>query len=149
MASEITFLLSGVVFGLSSGLIPGPITILGITATLQHDIKEGIKVSIAPILTDLPIVLITIFILSRLSDMLPALGAIYIFGSAFLAYLGYESLSFKGVDMNNGDKKPHSIRKGGITNLLSPFPYMFWFSVGAPTVIKALDVSITPVIVLE
>jgi len=146
MASEITFLLSGIVFGLSSGLVPGPITILGITATLQHNVKEGIKVSIAPILTDLPIVLITVFILSRLSDMLPVLGTISLFGSAFLAYLGYESFSFKGVDIDNGDKKPHSIRRGGIANLLSPFPYMFWFSVGAPTVIKAMDVSVTSVI---
>ena len=73
MTSEITFLLSGVVFGLSSGVTPGPLLTLVISETLKHGKKEGIKVAIAPLLTDLPIVLVTIFILSRLKETLPVL----------------------------------------------------------------------------
>jgi len=32
--------------------------------------------------------------------------------------------------------------RGVVTNLLNPHPYLFWFSVGAPTISKALSVSI-------
>ena len=142
MHSEITFLFSGIVFGLSGGLTPGPLLTLVVSETLRHGIKEGIKISIAPLLTDLPIVFTTIFILSRLSDMLPVLGVISLFGGAFLVYLGYESISFKGADIDVKDVKPQSIKKGVIANFLNPNPYMFWFTIGAPMVIKALNHSI-------
>ena len=141
MVSEVAFLFSGVVFGLSGGLSPGPLLTLVISETLKHGAKEGVKVSIAPLLTDLPIVLITLFILSRLADILPLLGVISLLGSAFLIYLGFESLSFKGVDVDAEQIRPQSIKKGVMTNFLNPSPYMFWFTIGAPLLLKALDVS--------
>ena len=50
-------LLTGVIFGLSAGFAPGPLLTLVITQTLKHNIKEGVKVALAPLLTDLPIIL--------------------------------------------------------------------------------------------
>ena len=142
MAAEISFLFSGLVFGLSGGLSPGPLLTLVISETLKHGAKEGIKVSIAPLLTDLPIVLVTILILSRLADILPLLGVVSLLGSAFLIYLGYDSLSFKGVDIDVQQIPPQSVRKGVAVNFLNPSPYMFWFTIGAPMVIKALNTSV-------
>ena len=129
----------GVVCGLRGGLSPGPLLTLVVTETLRHGPKEGVKVSVAPLLTDPPIILGTLFALSRLSDILPALGAISLLGAVFLAYLGYESLSFKGVDIDSARVKPQSIRKGVAVNFLNPNPYVFWFSIGAPMLLKALN----------
>jgi len=138
---EFTFLISGIVFGLSSGLIPGPLLTLVITETLKHGIREGIKISIVPLLSDLPIVLVTILILTRLSDIRPALGIISILGTIFLFYLAIESLSFRGSEID-AEAKPQSVKKGVITNLLNPNPYIFWLSIGAPTVVKAMDIGL-------
>jgi threonine/homoserine/homoserine lactone efflux protein len=138
---EFTFLISGVVFGLSSGLIPGPLLTLVISETLKHGIREGIKISIVTLLSDLPIVLVTILILPRLSDIRPALGIISILGTIFLFYLAFESLSFRGSDIDS-EAKPQSVKKGLITNLLNPNPYIFWLSIGAPTVVKAMDIGL-------
>ena len=63
-------------------------------------------------------------------------------GSAFLIYLGYDSLSFKGVDIDVQQIPPQSVRKGVAVNFLNPSPYMFWFTIGAPMVIKALNTSV-------
>jgi len=142
MSPRITFLFSGIVFGLSAGLSLGPLLTLVISETLKHGIKEGIKVSIAPLLTDLPIVLITILILSRLSNMLPVLGVVSLLGCAFLTYLGFESITFRGVDIEVEQVNPHSVKKGVITNFLNPNPYMFWFTIGAPLVLKALKIGL-------
>jgi threonine/homoserine/homoserine lactone efflux protein len=142
MALEFTFLFSGIVLGLSAGLSPGPLLTLVISETLKHDIREGIKVSIAPLLTDLPIVSITILVLSRLANMLPLLGVVSLLGSAFLIYLGYESISFKGIDLDAEQSKSQSIRKGVIANFLNPSPYMFWFTIGAPLTLKALHIGL-------
>ncbi len=142
MAPEITFLVSGVVFGLSGGLSPGPLLTLVISETLIHGAREGVKVSIAPLLTDLPIVLFTLVILSRLADILPLLGVISLLGGVFLLYLSYESLSFKGVEIYVEQIKPQSIKKGVTVNFLNPSPYMFWFTIGAPLVLKAFNISL-------
>lgn len=144
MALGFSFLFSGVVFGLSAGLSPGPLLTLVISETLKHDVKEGIKVSIAPVLTDFPIVIFTILVLSRLSNMLALLGVVSLLGSAFLVYLGYEGISFKGVDIEMEQTKPQSIRKGVIANFLNPAPYLFWVTIGAPLVLKAFHIGIFP-----
>ena len=69
-------LLVGVMFGLSAGFAPGPLLTLVITQTLQHNTKEGVKVAAAPVMTDVPIVLISFFILNELSTLGPTLGII-------------------------------------------------------------------------
>jgi threonine/homoserine/homoserine lactone efflux protein len=88
MLPHLSFLVTAFFLGLSGGLSPGPLLTLVVTESLRHGVKEGIKVSIAPLFTDFPIVLVTIYILSRLSDIQPVIGAISLLGAAFLIFLG-------------------------------------------------------------
>lgn len=138
---ELTFLISGIIFGLTLGISPGPLLALVISETLKHDEKEGIKVAIAPIITDLPIILITLFILSKFSNFNSILGSISILGAAFIGYVAYETISTKRVEIDVQNINPQSLKKGVIANFLNPHPYIFWFSIGAPTVLKALDIG--------
>ena len=62
------FLIAGIILGLSAGIAPGPLLTLVISETIQHNIKSGIKVALAPVITDIPIVLLTFFIISKLSS---------------------------------------------------------------------------------
>ena len=143
MPASITYLVTGIVFGLTAGVSPGPLLTLVISETLKHGRKEGIKVALAPVITDLPIILITLYILSKLSSFDSILGVISMSGGLFLGYLAYESLARKGLDTNAPNIKPQSIQKAIITNFLSPAPYIFWFTIGAPTVLKANAGSLT------
>jgi len=142
MLEEFTFLLSGIIFGLTLGVSPGPLLTLVISETLKHNKKEGTKIAIAPLITDLPIVLITIMVLSKMSNFDPILGSISILGAIFIGYLAYENISTKSVEINIQNVKPQSLKKGIIANFLSPHPYIFWFIIGAPTVLKALGISL-------
>jgi threonine/homoserine/homoserine lactone efflux protein len=137
MYDSLPFLISGVLFGLAAGILPGPLLTLVISETVRHSRKEGIKIASAPILTDIPIILLTLFAMSKLSDFQLALGILSISGALFISYLAYESITIKGVELSLESIKAHSLRKGIITNLLSPHPYLFWITVGAPTVLKA------------
>ena len=136
------FLTIGTVLGLSAGFAPGPLLTLVIAETLRHDIKSGIKVALAPILTDLPIIFLTLLLLSKLSDFNAILGVITILGGFFVLYMGYESVCTKGVDLTLSAEKPRSLLKGALTNALSPHPYLFWLSVGAPTMTKAMNIDL-------
>ena len=147
MQNQSTIILSGIVFGLSAGLSPGPLLTLLVSQTLQHGLKEGMKIAVVPLITDLPIILLTSGILSSLFNIQSLFGIISILGGLFLFYLGYESITFQGMDMNPNQKKPQSFRKGILVNFLNPNPYLFWLSIGTPTILKAVHINLwTPVL---
>ena len=135
----LSFLITGTILGLSAGFAPGPLLALVISETMEHDVRAGIKVALAPILTDLPIIIVTIFILAKLSDFQSVLGIISIIGALFILYLGINNLRTKGIELDLDKSAPRSFQKGIIVNALSPHPYLFWFSVGGPITIKAMD----------
>ena len=130
-------LLVGVMFGLSAGFAPGPLLTLVITQTLQHSTKEGIMVAAAPVITDVPIVLISFFILYNLSSLGPTLGIIAAVGGLFVLYLAYETLKTGPVKVDTSLIQPKSLRKGAVVNALNPHPYLFWATVGVPFILKS------------
>ncbi len=141
MSQTITYLTMGAVFGLTAGISPGPLLTLVISETLRHNKTEGVKIAIAPLITDIPIVLLTIFILSKMASFDMVIGIISILGGIFIAYLGYDSIKSKGIEIDIQNLKLKSIRKGIIVNILSPHPYIFWLMVGAPITIRAYQAS--------
>ena len=138
----LAFLITGTILGLSAGIAPGPLLALVISETMEHGVSSGVKIAFAPILTDLPIILLTLLILAELSHFENILGIISIIGGCFILYLGVENLRTQGVDFDLNKITPKSLQKGILANILSPHPYLFWFSVGGPTTIKAFDLSL-------
>ena len=137
---DISFLVLGIFFGFYSGITPGPLLTLVVSETLKNNKKEGIKVAIAPLITDAPIILLTYLIVSKLSNFNLILGFISILGSIFIGYLAYKNIFFRHSESRNVEKL-RSLEKGIIVNLLNPHPYLFWFTVGTPTLLKTLNVG--------
>jgi len=131
------YLLTGVMFGLAAGFSPGPLLTLVISETLEHGIRSGIKVALAPVITDIPIILIALFAFSRLSGFDSILGIISLLGGCYVFYMGYQSFLLNSRNTPSTGTAPKSLIRGVLTNALSPHPYLFWISVGAPTVSKS------------
>lgn len=131
----------GLILGLAAGLSPGPLLMLVISETLQQGVRAGIKVALSPLITDLPIILVTLLTLSQLSQYQTILGLASLLGGCFILYLGYESLRTPGIDVGVAPPAARSLTKGILTNALNPNPYLFWASVGAPTLTKAMAVG--------
>ena len=129
----------GTVLGLSAGLAPGPLLTLVVTQTLRHGVKEGIKVAAAPLVTDLPIVLVSLLVLSRLSELDLVLGLISLVGGGYILYLAYESFRPAPKDTGASGEEPQSLRRGTLVNFLNPHPYLFWITVGAPFILKSWE----------
>jgi threonine/homoserine/homoserine lactone efflux protein len=143
----IAFLSAGVALGLYAGFSPGPLLTLVISQTIKHGPREGVKVAFAPIITDFPIILVSTFLLVRLSNYKSVLAVISILGGIFLVYLAYVSIRTKGVEVDMDEELPYSFMKGAIVNALNPHPYVFWVTIGAPLIIKSLAESyIAPVL---
>lgn len=127
----------GTVLGLSAGISPGPLLALVVSQTLRYGTPEGVRVAAAPILTDIPIILFGLLAFSSLQDPEFALGVVSFFGSLFIFYLGVGSLRQRPAELEISLGEARSYSTGALVNALSPHPYLFWFSVGIPTTLKA------------
>jgi threonine/homoserine/homoserine lactone efflux protein len=136
-----TFLVAGIVLGLSAGFTPGPLFALVLSHTIRHGVREGIRVAAAPLLTDLPILLVSTLVLSRIAGYGSLLGAVSLAGAAFLVYMSYETFRARRQEPSASDAGPQSLKRGAMVNALSPHPYLFWLTVGAPMILKGWKTS--------
>jgi threonine/homoserine/homoserine lactone efflux protein len=129
--------LAGVALGFASGVSPGPLLALVITTTLSRGLLKGISVAIAPLLTDLPIIVIMLTVVSQVSTSVVA--ALSICGAFVVAWFGFKSLKSARTtnlsELENSPTDAHPWRQGALVNVLNPAPWLFWSTVGAPLLV--------------
>jgi threonine/homoserine/homoserine lactone efflux protein len=129
----------GTVLGLAAGFSPGPLTFLVISETLRHGVGAGVRVALAPVLTDIPIIVLAVLMLDRLLAYPAVYGVIALAGGLLLLHLGIGSLRISAVELQEPGLQSRSLWKGIATNLLNPNPYFFWISVGTPIILDAFQ----------
>lgn len=117
-------LLLGLSLGLGAGRAPGPLLAVVIRSTLQDGIAAGIRVAFSPLVTDIPIIVLAVVLAASLPET--ALGALGIVGGGFVIWLGLEALRELVASPQR------DLLRGALTNALSPHPWVFWITVGAP-----------------
>ncbi|MFT5684754.1 MAG: threonine/homoserine/homoserine lactone efflux protein [Myxococcota bacterium] len=142
----LTATLSGAALGLAGGLAPGPLTALVITQTVRHGPAEGLKVSLAPVLTDGPLLLLGALAADWMARWDAVLGVIGLAGAGFLFWLGLESLRAGPLVVEGGDAPSGGVLRAVLTNLLNPHPYLFWVTIGGPLVAEAWGHSVGSVV---
>ncbi|MGE4557677.1 MAG: LysE family translocator [Desulfovibrionaceae bacterium] len=138
----IDYITTGAVLGLSAGLAPGPLLALVISETLQRGVKAGVGVALSPIVTDFPIILLTLLLLAQLSGLHDVLGIISLLGGAVILHMGIDSLRPNPTECVGSGTGRRSLMKGVLANACNPHPYLFWLSVGGPIMSKALSQGI-------
>jgi threonine/homoserine/homoserine lactone efflux protein len=142
-------LLLGLTLGLSAGLSPGPLMTLVITTTLRDGLWHGLRVAAAPFVTDLPIILLAVFVLGLLPPW--TLAVVGVIGGGYVVYLGWETVRsarqasaqlLQGAPPNVATTGRQSLLRGAAVNALNPHPYLFWATVGGPTLLAAFSQSL-------
>jgi len=131
----INLALKSLALGLVAGLSPGPLTTLAIAETVQKSKRDGRLIAVVPILTDLPIIIASIYLLRGLDNLNYAVGIISFLGGIFLLFLAVKTYRSELNPNLSNSNSGGSLMKGIITNYLNPNPYIFWVTVGAPTII--------------
>lgn len=123
--------LLGLTLGFGAGIAPGPMLALVIRSALQSGFAAGARMACTPLLTDLPVIVVAALLAGGLPER--ALGALGVAGGLFVVRLGIDALR---EDPTPEAAPPGSaaadLRRGIATNLLSPHPWLFWLTVGAP-----------------
>lgn len=130
-------LMAGLTLGFSAGISPGPLMTLVITTTLERGYRAGLRVAVAPLITDAPIILLTSLLFSTMPPIIErALGVV---GGLFVIYLGVETLrSARHARLIAGGGRAPATQdfwRGAMVNALSPHPWLFWIAVGSPLLV--------------
>jgi threonine/homoserine/homoserine lactone efflux protein len=127
--------------GVTAGLSPGPLMALVISETVKGGRVKGIQVSVAPLFTDIPLILAIIFFLKYIRNIYSLLGIISIVGSILLFYFGYKDFKTEKINLQTGNIQSTSFRKGLLTNFMNPHPYIFWLFIGVPFMMKGNSIE--------
>ncbi len=142
-----SFFSQGAALGLTAAATPGSLQTLLISETLLGGIRRGARVTLAPLITDAPIIVAVLFVLQRVPPIVVQILSLA--GGVFVLYLawglfkqwraGTEIQTEVAVTQPIGWK---GLWRAAIVNWLNPNPYLFWTLVGGPTLIAALNQAV-------
>ncbi|MGA5131362.1 LysE family translocator [Streptomyces olivoreticuli] len=133
----------GVALGFSAGISPGPLLALVLSGTLRGGLGVGLRVAAVPLITDLPVIILSVTVLSVLPGRAVSAGGVI--GGLFLAWLAASTIhesrtaeipAVREAAVIRAEGR-RTLRQGVLTNLLSPHPWVFWLTTGAPLLVAA------------
>ena len=137
------YLTQGILLGLYAGVLPGPFQAFMLSQSLQHGWRRSLHLALVPLLTDLPVMLVLLTLLSQLPDWL--LNLLRFGGGFYLLYLAWNTLKKVRGWTDTSDEAPApphgSFLQSILINYLNPNVYIFWGTVGVPIILAGLESS--------
>ena len=130
---------AGIALGIIEGIKPGPLLAMVIRESLSKGLKAGMWTAAAPIFTDGPMIIASLFLASWMATQPSVLFSISLLGALFLIKMGIECFSLEPPDPDSDPDPSGSFKRGVLTNLLNPNVYMFWFLIGGPLMASAAE----------
>ena len=122
------YLIQGIGYGLAAAAQPGPFQTFLISQSLTRGWKRTLLSAFAPLMSDGPIILLSVLMLSQvpawLQRFLHIAGGCFILYLAYNAYKAWQNFAFHSPQPEITDKQ--NLFKAATINALSPGPYMFW-----------------------
>lgn len=131
------YAIAAFIFGLTGGLKPGPLSVYVIHVTLTKGEKSGLLASFAPFVSDGPIILLSLLILSQGKQFDFFIAGLSLAGATYLLIIALRIFSDNTIPKKNGDTVPPSFITAVKLNLINPAPYLFWGTVGGAYLVRA------------
>jgi threonine/homoserine/homoserine lactone efflux protein len=137
----IKYLILGISYGFIAAVQPGPFQTFIIAQTIKNGWKKTLPASLAPLISDGPILILVFFLLTTLPEIFIII--LRIIGGFFLIYLSYRTFktwrNFNQISNESGNDK--SLFNAVIVNLLNPNPYLAWSLVMGPILLEGWKIN--------
>jgi threonine/homoserine/homoserine lactone efflux protein len=137
------YVLQGIVYGFAAAVQPGPFQTYLISQTLLGGWRRTLISSLAPLVSDGPIIALCLLVLSQVPAWLERF--LYIAGGLFILYLAcgaYRAWRVFDPELpSTTTGARQSLFKAALMNALSPGPYIFWSLVTGPILLRGWRVS--------
>ena len=133
------YLMKGLLLGGWAASQPGPLQAFLLSQTLKNGWRRTIWAAFAPLISDGPILVLVLLILTQMPDWF--LTLLRIGGGFFLLYLAWGA--YRAFQTTTADVLPESestqqgVLKAALMNFLSPNPYIFWGTIAGPILLDA------------
>lgn len=139
------FLLRGLALGLPAAVQPGPFQAYLLSQTMKNGWRRTLPASLAPLLSDGPIIVLVVVVLTQLPVWF--LRGVQIAGGLFILYLAWGAWrSFRFADFGQPELSEEvaqqSVIEAALMNALNPNPYIFWGLAAGPILLQAWRDSI-------
>ena len=139
------FLTQGIVFGLYAAVLPGPMQAFLLSQIIRSGWKRTLPLALIPLGSDGPVMLSLFFLLSQLplwfTHVLRIIGGFYILYLASDAYKTSKKQQDISISNVPQSKLRSTFLKGVTMNLLNPNVYIFWATIGVPTILTGWQTS--------
>jgi threonine/homoserine/homoserine lactone efflux protein len=132
------YLIIGITYAFAAAAQPGSFQTYIISQSLSRGWRRTLPAALAPLISDVPTVLIVLLVLTRLPGWL--LQVLQLVGGVFLLYLAASAYK-SWRDFENRRSVPEqssqqTVLKAVTVNLLNPNPYLAWSLVLGPLLLK-------------
>lgn len=132
------YLSLGLAMGFNAGISPGPLLALVIAASLRSGLAGGLLVAVSPLVTDLPIIALSVLLVGSLPP--EATRWVATVGGLVVVWMGIGTIrSGRKAELpGKGEFQAEPRRelwRGAVVNALNPHPYLFWATVGGPSLV--------------
>jgi len=128
------YIIQGIGYGFAAAVQPGPFQTYLISQTLSKGWKRTFPAVLAPLISDGPIIVLCLLVLSQVPAWLQRF--LHIAGGSFILYLAYGAYrAWKNFDLNISSTElatHQGVLKAALVNLLNPNPYLYWTLVTGP-----------------
>jgi threonine/homoserine/homoserine lactone efflux protein len=122
-------IIAALTLGITAGLKPGPLGIYVIHQTLLHGGRAGLLASLAPFVSDGPIILGSFLLINAFKQFDLFISIITVLGALYITYIAVRLIIAAPVTQQPASA-PSSFATAVRINLLNPAPYIFWSTVG-------------------
>ena len=133
------YLLIGTGYALSAGLQPGPLQAFFLARVAEDGWRRTLPAAFAPLISDGPIALVALLLLSYLPDvfrdLLQLAGGFLLLAFAWSSYRSWKN--YQETKSGESQSTPKTILQAALVNILNPNPYLGWSLVMGPAVLTA------------
>ena len=130
----LSYLIFGITYAFAAAVQPGPLQTYIISQTLKKGWRPTLPAAFAPVISDIPILTLVLFLLSTMPDSFIVI--LRIGGGLFLLYLGFRAFkSWKEFDEDqtiSNESGQQTLFNAVFVNILNPAPYLGWSLIMGP-----------------
>lgn len=134
----LSYLIFGITYAFAAAVQPGPLLTYIISQTLKKGWRSTLPAAFAPVISDIPILILILFLLSTMPDSF--IFILRIGGGLFLLYLGFRAFkSWQEFDADQpilNESGQQTLFNAVFVNLLNPAPYLGWSLILGPIFIE-------------
>jgi threonine/homoserine/homoserine lactone efflux protein len=132
------YLILGMTYAFAAVVQPGPFQTYLVSQTLANGWCRTIPAAFAPLISDGPIIVLVLLVLSRmpgwLVQVLQCAGGVFLLYLAIGAFKTWRNFDVKKAVQVHSNRQ--TVIKAAMVNLLNPAPYIGWSLVMGPLLIK-------------